>query len=109
MQAPNDQQSLGLLPWLKHAAKQLKRNVLAVYYATLDPAVGWAPRCIAAVALAYALSPMDLIPDFIPVLGIIDDLILLPGLLWLVSSPLHSAHCNAVYWLLPVDIADCLV
>lgn len=84
MQAPVESQ--GLLSWLKQAAKQLKRNVLAVYYATLDPYVGWAPRCIAGFALAYALSPMDLIPDFIPVLGIIDDLVLLPGMLWLVSS-----------------------
>jgi uncharacterized membrane protein YkvA (DUF1232 family) len=85
MQAPVDRQRLGLLSWLKRAAKQLKRNVLALYYATQDPDVGWAPRVIAAFVLAYALSPMDLIPDFIPVLGIIDDLILLPGMLWLVS------------------------
>ncbi|KAL3146187.1 hypothetical protein ABBQ32_002894 [Trebouxia sp. C0010 RCD-2024] len=83
MQAPDDQRSQGLLSWLKHAAKRLKRNVLAVYYATQDPDVGWAPRCIAGFALAYALSPLDLIPDFIPVLGILDDLILLPGMLWL--------------------------
>jgi len=47
--------------------------------------VGWAPRVIAAFVLAYALSPLDLIPDFIPVLGILDDLILLPGMIWLVS------------------------
>ena len=85
MQAP---QRLGLLSWLKRAAKQLKKNVLALYYATQDPDVGWAPRVIAAFVLAYALSPMDLIPDFIPVLGIVDDLILLPGMLWLVSCPL---------------------
>lgn len=83
MQAPVESQ--GMLSWLKLAAKRLKRNVLAVYYATLDPDVGWAPRFIAGFALAYALSPMDLIPDFIPVLGIIDDLVLLPGMLWLVS------------------------
>jgi len=88
MQAHVDRQRLGLLSWLKRAAKQLKRNVLALYYATQDPDVGWAPRVIAAFVLAYALSPMDLIPDFIPVLGIIDDLILLPGMLWLVSCPL---------------------
>jgi len=59
--------------------------VLALFYASQDPSVGWVPRVIAAFALAYALSPLDLIPDFIPVLGILDDLILLPGMIWLVS------------------------
>ena len=76
---------LGTIAWLKKAAKQLKYNVLALHYATLDPNVGWAPCVIAAFVLAYALSPMDLIPDFIPVLGILDDLLLLPGMIWLVG------------------------
>lgn len=63
--------------------KQLKRSVLVLYYSLQDPAVGCLPKVIVAVVLAYALSPLDLIPDFIPVLGILDDLILLPGLIWL--------------------------
>lgn len=68
---------------LKAAAKALKREVLALYYASLDPSVGCLPKVIVGFAIAYALSPIDLIPDFIPVLGILDDLLLLPGLLWL--------------------------
>lgn len=67
--------------------------MLALFYASQDPAVGWAPRVIAAFVLAYALSPVDLIPDFIPVLGILDDLILLPGMIWLVSFTSNSSVC----------------
>jgi hypothetical protein len=44
-----------------------------------DPRVGLVPRLLAFLAIAYALSPLDLIPDFIPVLGLLDDLIILPG------------------------------
>lgn len=84
MQAFPEQRSSGHFAWLKQAAKQLKRSVLALFYATHDPGVGWAPKVIAVIVLAYALSPMDLIPDFIPVLGILDDLLLLPGMIWLV-------------------------
>lgn len=46
---------------------------------TQDPRTGVLPRLLGALALAYALSPMDLIPDFIPILGLVDDLLLLPG------------------------------
>lgn len=75
--------SPGLYARFKAAVEALKMEVLAVYYALEDPSVGVAPRIIAVIALAYALSPLDLIPDFIPILGLIDDLIILPGLLWL--------------------------
>lgn len=63
----------------KNAAKKTKREVLALYYAAQDPEVGWLPKGVTAIALAYALSPLDLIPDFIPILGLVDDLIILPG------------------------------
>ncbi|GLC65229.1 hypothetical protein PLESTF_000266000 [Pleodorina starrii] len=63
---------------LKAAAKALKREVLAVYYSMQDPRTPWLAKVLAFLVLAYALSPLDLIPDFIPVLGILDDLILLP-------------------------------
>ncbi|CAL5225941.1 g8738 [Coccomyxa viridis] len=69
--------------WLKGQVKKLKRSITALYYAAHDPRTGWLPRILAAIALAYALSPLDLIPDFIPVLGMIDDLLILPGLIWL--------------------------
>ena len=76
---------------LHTAVKSLKRELLAVYYATQDGECPLASKIIAAIAVSYALSPIDLIPDFIPVLGIIDDLLLLlsccvPSLIWL-SSP----------------------
>ena len=93
MQAVFEEQHAGLFAWLQHAAEQLKRSVLALFYASQDPSVGWAPRVIAAFVLAYALSPLDLIPDFIPVLGILDDLILLPGMIWLVSLTNKSFNC----------------
>jgi uncharacterized membrane protein YkvA (DUF1232 family) len=54
---------------LTDAAKSLKRQVLVLYYASLDPSVGCLPKAMVWIALGYALSPLDLIPDFIPVLG----------------------------------------
>jgi uncharacterized membrane protein YkvA (DUF1232 family) len=68
---------------LEAAAKRLKHEVLAIYYAAHDPRTPWYARLLPAVAVAYALSPLDLIPDFIPVLGLLDDVIILPALLWL--------------------------
>lgn len=67
----------------KAAVKALKREVLALFYAMEDPSIGWLPRCLAVFVVAYALSPLDLIPDFIPILGLIDDLIILPALIYL--------------------------
>lgn len=62
--------------------RELKTNVLVLYLACRDPRTPWYARAIAAVVVSYALSPIDLIPDFIPVLGALDDLILVPlGLL----------------------------
>jgi len=68
---------------VRAAAKALKQELLVLYYASQDPRVGCLPRLLVGIALAYALSPLDLIPDFIPVIGVLDDLILLPALLWL--------------------------
>lgn len=67
----------------KAAVASLKHEVLALYYAINDPRTPWAAKLIPWVALAYALSPLDLIPDFIPVLGFLDDMLLLPALLWI--------------------------
>ena len=66
---------------LKARAKALKREITALYYAQQDPRVTPLPKIILLIALGYALSPVDLIPDFIPVLGCLDDLIILPGLI----------------------------
>ena len=62
----------------KMRARQLKAEVYAVYLAYRDPRVPWYARIVAALVIGYAFSPLDLIPDPIPVLGYLDDLILLP-------------------------------
>ena len=63
---------------LKQWARALKRDVVALWIAGRDRRVPWHAKAIAAAVAAYALSPIDLIPDFIPVLGYLDDLILVP-------------------------------
>jgi uncharacterized membrane protein YkvA (DUF1232 family) len=69
---------------LRQWAQALKGEVLAVFLAARDPSAPTGPRLLALLVAAYALSPIDLIPDFIPVLGLLDDLILLPLGVWLV-------------------------
>ena len=66
-----------LEPW-KRRARQLKLEVYAIYIAYRDPRVPWYARLFAAGVVAYAFSPIDLIPDPIPILGYLDDLILIP-------------------------------
>jgi uncharacterized membrane protein YkvA (DUF1232 family) len=73
----------GLLDRLRRAARHLKAELLALSHAARDPRTPWAARAVALLVLAYALSPIDLIPDFIPVLGYLDDLLLVPAGLWL--------------------------
>lgn len=63
---------------LRAKAHSLKRETMALYYAARDPRTPLAARLITVLVVAYALSPIDLIPDFIPVLGLLDDLILVP-------------------------------
>jgi len=62
----------------KQRARELKTETYALYLAVKDPRVPWYARFSALCVVAYALSPIDLIPDFIPVLGYLDDLILVP-------------------------------
>lgn len=65
-------------------ARSIKRDVHAVYLASRDPRTPWCAKALAIGVVAYALSPIDLVPDFIPVLGQLDELIILPLGLWLV-------------------------
>lgn len=65
---------------LKERAKKIKTDIPAVYLALKDENTPIAAKIFAAITVAYALSPIDLIPDFIPVLGYLDDIILLPAL-----------------------------
>ena len=59
-------------------ARRLKRDVVALWLAARDPRTPWPAKAVAGAVAAYALSPIDLIPDFIPVLGLLDEVILLP-------------------------------
>ena len=67
----------------KQRARQLKAETYALYLAYRDPRTPWYARIYAAVVVGYAFSPIDLIPDFIPVLGYLDDLVLVPLGIWL--------------------------
>ena len=71
---------------LKERAKRLKNDIPAVFLALKEKRTPWYAKVIAAVIVIYALSPIDLIPDFIPVLGYLDDIIILPALIaWCVK------------------------
>ncbi len=74
------------LPNLRAWASRLKRDSVTLWFAYRHPETPWAVRLLCFLVVAYALSPIDLIPDFIPVLGYLDDLLLLPGLIWLSTS-----------------------
>jgi len=63
---------------LKERAKSLKSDVYALYLACKDSRTPWYAKALCAIIIGYAMSPIDLIPDFIPVLGYLDDLILIP-------------------------------
>ena len=65
---------------LKDRAKRLKSDIPALFLALKDKKTPWYAKVFAAITVAYALSPIDLVPDFIPVLGYLDDVILLPAL-----------------------------
>ncbi len=65
----------------KARAAQLKTELTVVYYAYRDPRTPALPKALILLTLAYALSPIDLIPDFIPVLGYLDDIVIIPALI----------------------------
>ena len=69
---------MGAFERLKDRARRLKAEVFALYLAYRDPRVPWHARVFAAIVVGYAFSPIDLIPDPIPVLGYLDDLVLIP-------------------------------
>ena len=69
---------MGRIEAWKRRAKGFRREVFALYLAYRDPRVPWYAKAVAACVVAYALSPIDLIPDPIPVLGYLDDLVLVP-------------------------------
>ncbi len=72
-----------LLEKLKIKVKNLKKEIIALYYAYRHPRMPVLPKIIILFTIGYALSPIDLIPDFIPILGYLDDLLILPVLITL--------------------------
>jgi uncharacterized membrane protein YkvA (DUF1232 family) len=85
-----------VLSRLRDWARAIRRDVHAIYLASRDPRVPWYAKALAVCVAAYALSPIDLIPDFIPVLGYLDDAILLPlGVLlvvWMIPPDVMAEH-----------------
>ncbi len=84
-------------------AAALKREIMTLWFACRDPRTPWYARVLAMLIVAYALSPIDLIPDFIPVLGYLDELILLPVGTYLVlklvpAEALADARARAQSW-----------
>ena len=64
-------------------ARRLRQETIALYYVSRDPRTPGFARLVAVCVVAYALSPIDLVPDFVPVIGYLDDLILIPAGIWL--------------------------
>ena len=74
----------GVIRRISEWARRIKRELVAIYLAIRDPRTPWYAKALGAVVVGYAFSPIDLIPDFLPVLGYLDDAILLPLGIWLV-------------------------
>jgi uncharacterized membrane protein YkvA (DUF1232 family) len=89
---------------LREWAQRLKHDVVALWFCTRHPRTPFIAKALAAALVAYAFSPIDLIPDFIPVLGYLDDLILLPIGIWIVlklvpADVLEECRGQAARWL----------
>lgn len=93
-----------MLERLKSWAAALKREALVLWFGSRDPRTPWYAKWLAVFIVAYALSPIDLIPDFIPVIGLLDEIILLPVFIWLtlklVPAPvIAECRTRAQEWL----------
>jgi uncharacterized membrane protein YkvA (DUF1232 family) len=89
---------------LRNWARRILRDVMMLWFARSHPDTPFAARALCYLAAAYALSPIDLIPDFIPVLGLLDDALLLPLLVWLAVRllPVHvvvACRAQADVWM----------
>jgi len=85
-------------------ARRIKRDSVTLWFAWQSPATPFPVKALCLFVVAYALSPIDLIPDFIPVLGYLDDVVLLPGLIWLAvrllpSEVLETSRARADAWM----------
>lgn len=100
--------------WLdrfKRWARVIRRDAVVLYLSARDPRVPWYARMLAAMIAAYALSPIDLIPDFIPVLGYLDELILLPlamaGVMHLIGPAIMAEHRATATHIVEQPVAKC--
>ncbi|HEY5972077.1 MAG TPA: YkvA family protein [Pseudoxanthomonas sp.] len=89
---------------LQSWARRLRRDAVTLWFAYRRPDTPWLVKGLCVFVVAYALSPLDLIPDFVPVLGYLDDVLLLPGLIWLalrlLPAPVVAAsRLQAEAWL----------
>jgi uncharacterized membrane protein YkvA (DUF1232 family) len=92
-----------LLDRLRGWAKQLKRQTMTLWFCYRHPQTPWLPKWVSIFVVAYALSPIDLIPDFIPVLGYLDDVIILPlgillALRLMPAQVLEQCQHKAIEW-----------
>src|SRR5918998_2411334 len=87
---------LGMADRLKRWARSIKGDVIAIYFAARNPRVPWYAKALALCVAGYALSPIDLIPDFIPVLGYLDDVVIVPlgilAVVKLISPDIMAEH-----------------
>lgn len=96
--------AMGISSSLRSWAKKLKRDGVTLWFAGRNPRTPWYAKALGVFVVAYALSPIDLIPDFIPVLGYVDDVLLLPGLIWvaiklLPAEVLAESRSQADEWM----------
>lgn len=88
---------MAVLADIKDWARRVKRDAVMLWFAQRHPDTPWHAKLLCVCTVAYALSPIDLIPDFIPVLGYLDEVFLLPGMIWLAVRLLpHQVvqHCR---------------
>ncbi len=89
---------------IKSWARTLKSDGMTLWFCCRHPQMPWLPKIFALLVVGYFLSPIDLIPDFIPVLGYLDELILLPGCIYLIlrmvpPAVLTEARAEATQWI----------
>ncbi|MBJ9720891.1 DUF1232 domain-containing protein [Acinetobacter calcoaceticus] len=89
---------------LKDWAKRLEKQIIMLWFASKHPQMPLLPKILAVIAVAYVFSPIDLIPDFIPILGLIDNVLILPILIWLTlrftpQQVIFDAEQQAEEWL----------
>jgi uncharacterized membrane protein YkvA (DUF1232 family) len=95
---------MGASERIREWARKIKRDGVTLWFAYRHPDTPWLARALSVLVVAYALSPIDLVPDFIPVLGYLDDVILLPALIWLAlrlipATVLDECRVKAGEWM----------